>query len=92
MMRSIVFGFVGLALLVTAFTFKTAPAKAEIFYPWCLKTDLGDGAENCSFDSFEQCRQSLVGSGGNCIQNIWYAQQQKQQQPQQPAPTQKPQR
>jgi hypothetical protein len=91
-MRSVT---VGTSLLVaTAFSavaflaFKPAPAKAEIFYPWCMKTDLGDGAENCSYESFEQCRASLVGSGGSCIQNIWYAQQQKQMQQQVQAPVQ----
>jgi hypothetical protein len=102
-MRSVI---VGTSLLVaTAFSavafvaFKPAPAKAEIFYPWCLKTDLGDGAENCSFESFEQCRGSMIGAGGICVQNVWYTQQQKElqrqaqppvQQVQQPAPAPAP--
>jgi len=83
-MRSVAVGtslLVATALSAAAFlAFKPAPAKAEILYPWCLKTDLGDGAENCSFDSFEQCRMSLIGSGGSCVQNIWYFYQQKEQQ------------
>jgi len=82
-MRSVAVGtslLVATALSAAAFlAFKPAPAKAEILYPWCLKTDLGDGAENCSFDSFEQCRGSLIGSGGSCVQNLWYFQQQKEQ-------------
>lgn len=67
-----------IALALAAFASKPTPAKAEIFYPWCLKTDTGDGADNCSFDSFEQCKGSTVGAGGICVQNIWYTQQHPQ--------------
>jgi hypothetical protein len=79
MMRSIAGGItllVGSTLLVAAFAVKPTPAKAEIYYPWCLQVDAGDGAINCSFDSFEQCRGSLVGSGGFCFENLVYKQQQ----------------
>jgi hypothetical protein len=90
----------GLALPVAAVLFKPVPATAEIFHPWCLKTDYGDGADNCGFESYEQCKMSMPGSGGTCIQNLWYTQQQQQQQQQQqsqaqpavqpaPAPAQK---
>jgi Protein of unknown function (DUF3551) len=89
-MRSVTVGtslLVATALSAVAFVaFKPAPAKAEIFYPWCLMTDMGDGAQNCSFDSFEQCRGSLVGAGGFCMQNIWYTQQQKELQQHQAQP------
>lgn len=65
-------------LALATYASKPSPAKAEILYPWCMTTDNGDGALNCSYETFEQCRASLVGSGGNCFTNIWYAQQHAQ--------------
>jgi hypothetical protein len=88
-MRSVTAGItllVGATLLVAAVAFKPAPAKAEIFYPWCMKVYLGDGGDNCSFDSFEQCRQSSLGNGGFCVQNIWYKQEPAPQPPPVAAP------
>ena len=74
-MRSVTAGItllVGSTLLVGAFAFKPTPAKAEIQYPWCLRVYLGDGGDNCSFDTFEQCRESLMGNGGFCLTNFRY--------------------
>src|SRR5208283_50708 len=63
---------VGSTLLVAAGAFTPTPAKAETQYPWCLKVYLGDGGDNCSFDTFEQCRQSSMGNGGFCLTNFRY--------------------
>ena len=82
-MRSIAFAF---ALAAAVVSFKTAPAKADVVYPWCLQTDVGDGALNCGFDSYDQCKASMVGSGGFCVQNLHYRQEQQAQQPQYQAP------
>ena len=42
-------------------------------YPWCEYLGAGmGGAKNCGFTSFEQCRQSAWGNGGDCRQNPLY--------------------
>jgi hypothetical protein len=43
--------------------------------PWCSHEDTGGGnvAEDCSFDSFEQCRQIAMGVNNTfCTQNPTY--------------------
>lgn len=49
----------------------TARAEAQN-YPWCAIYDTGDAAYNCGFVSYEQCRASVSGIGGNCMLNTQY--------------------
>ena len=40
--------------------------------PWCARTDSGAGRieEDCTFNSFEACRQMVIsGNRGSCTQN-----------------------
>ncbi len=47
------------------------PSAAREWYPWCAQYyDIRQITE-CSFMTYEQCRASISGIGGNCIQN-WY--------------------
>jgi hypothetical protein len=50
----------------------TARAEAQN-YPWCAIYDTGDAAYNCGFVSYEQCRASVSGIGGNCMLNTQYS-------------------
>ena len=52
-----------------------APANAGPGAPFCQRVNGGypHGAyDNCSFASFEQCRMSIIGIGGFCVQNPYY--------------------
>jgi hypothetical protein len=62
------------ALSVMAVIAVFASAAEAQNYPWCARTNLGDEAVNCGFDSFEQCMASLSGGGANgyCIENYTY--------------------
>ena len=44
-----------------------ASAAAET-YPWCANFHEGAGS-NCGFTSYEQCMQTVRGSGGFCSEN-----------------------
>ena len=50
------------------------PAHANIEYPWCAQYGggMGGGGTNCGFTTFEQCRLTLSGNGGFCVQNPFY--------------------
>jgi hypothetical protein len=41
-------------------------------YPWCSNFADGWGGTNCGFTSYEQCRATILGSGGFCAQNNTY--------------------
>jgi uncharacterized protein DUF3551 len=47
-------------------------ARAEITYPWCAQYGDRDGARNCGFSTYDQCRAALSGNGGYCEQNPMY--------------------
>ena len=49
-----------------------APARAQTNYPWCSNFADGFGGTNCGFVSFEQCMNTVRGSGGFCNQNDMY--------------------
>ncbi len=49
----------------------TAPAQAQIYYPWCVQY-MPDGGRNCGFVSFEQCQLTAQGAGGYCERNSFY--------------------
>jgi hypothetical protein len=48
------------------------PASAEITYPWCAQYGDRDGARNCGFSTYQQCRAAISGNGGFCIENSMY--------------------
>ena len=59
-----------LALAALAFGASAIPAAAAPSYPWCARYSTSGG--ECSFNTFEQCEQTLSGIGGSCTQNPGY--------------------
>lgn len=60
-----------LLLLVAGSAFQ--PANADP-YPWCaLYSGRLSGGSNCWFTTLEQCRATVSGVGGQCIQSPWYS-------------------
>ena len=55
------------AIVVGAYA---TPASAAISYPWCARY-ANTGGE-CSFNTFEQCLETLSGIGGVCTDNPGY--------------------
>jgi Protein of unknown function (DUF3551) len=45
------------------------PGAAREWYPWCAQTADQRAIVDCSFTTFEQCRATLSGIGGSCVQN-----------------------
>jgi len=41
-------------------------------YPWCADMGKDIGATSCSFTTLEQCRATVSGVGGFCMQNPSY--------------------
>lgn len=53
---------------------QSAPARAEILYPWCAVysgTD-GDNGSSCGFITHAQCLATISGTGGTCYENPAY--------------------
>jgi len=51
-------------------------AQSPYSYPWCAiyfgdSNGLG-GAMSCYYTSWEQCRTTMSGIGGNCVQSPYY--------------------
>src|SRR5215467_2215214 len=53
-------------------------AQSPYSYPWCA-IYFGDqglgGAMSCYFTSLEQCRTTMLGIGGNCVESPYYHRQ-----------------
>jgi hypothetical protein len=47
------------------------PAEARD-YPWCADGNYKGGATNCGFVTFQQCLDTVRGSGGSCGPNPMY--------------------
>ena len=47
------------------------PAEAQN-YPWCAEYNMGGGATNCGFATFQQCMAAVSGVGGSCGPNPMY--------------------
>jgi len=60
-----------LALAALVAGLSATPASAAISYPWC--TRYANTAGECSFNTFEQCLETLSGIGGVCTANPGYA-------------------
>ena len=56
-----------------AVPFFATPASADP-YRWCALYGgaQGGGATNCGFVTIEQCRATLSGMGGYCVENQFY--------------------
>jgi len=61
-----------LTLSVLALSTMVAPSRAEILYPWCAQYNTKGGARNCGFVTWEQCRATVSGVGGYCVENPFY--------------------
>ena len=60
-------------LMAAALAVAPRPAAAEIIYPWCaVYSERTVGATNCGFVTLAQCRETLSGLGGMCMQNPAY--------------------
>jgi len=44
-------------------------AQSAISYPWCAIYSTKGGTPTCSFATREQCRASVSGIGGICVEN-----------------------
>jgi hypothetical protein len=60
------------SLAVLALGTLAAPATAQTNYPWCSNFADGWGGTNCGFVSYEQCMETVRGSGGYCDKNNTY--------------------
>jgi hypothetical protein len=65
-MRMSLLGLAALAVGMSAI-----PAAAAPSYPWC--TRYSNTAGECSFNTFEQCLETLSGIGGVCTRNPGYS-------------------
>jgi hypothetical protein len=71
-MQKMTSAFILAATLIMPFAL-TAPAGAEIYYPWCAQYGAGgDGGRNCGFSTLEQCQATVSGIGGFCERNSFY--------------------
>ncbi|WP_168192837.1 DUF3551 domain-containing protein [Undibacter mobilis] len=50
-----------------------SPARAGVEYPWCaVYSEWSVGATNCGFTTLAQCRATISGVGGMCVENPAY--------------------
>jgi hypothetical protein len=60
-------------LVASALVSAPKPAAAEIIYPWCaIYSERTVGATNCGFSTLAQCRATISGVGGWCVENPEY--------------------
>jgi len=50
---------------------EAASAQSAYSYPWCSVRGISGGM-SCYFSSWEQCRATTSGVGGNCIMSPYY--------------------
>lgn len=55
--------------MVAALIGDTRPGAAREWYPWCAQYADRSGITECGFDTFQQCRATVSGIGGSCVQN-----------------------
>ena len=76
--RLVGFGIVTFTLMAQV----TVPAEAQLgvnadpnfpYYPWCSVGPASQDREyrNCGFTSYAQCRESVRGQTGLCVENTW---------------------
>ncbi|WP_160170497.1 DUF3551 domain-containing protein [Afipia sp. P52-10] len=61
------------AVLSAAISLASAPARAEIDYPWCAITSIGQsGMPACLYATKAQCDAFIAGQAGFCQPNARY--------------------
>jgi hypothetical protein len=61
-------------LIATTSLSETAFAQSARSYPWCAiyyRVDTG-GTPSCTFDTRQQCMETISGIGGLCVENQYY--------------------
>jgi hypothetical protein len=75
MMRMPIIGLFVIAAALLAET-RAGNAQSAYSYPWCaILPGAGSGsggAMACYYTSWEQCRTSMSGIGGNCVESPYY--------------------
>jgi len=53
---------------------ETASGQSARSYPWCAiyYTIDSNGTPSCSFDTRQQCMETISGLGGFCVENQYY--------------------
>jgi len=69
--------FIAIFVIAAALLGETQPSNAQspYSYPWCaiyLGGTGAPGAISCYYTSWEQCRTTMFGIGGNCVQSPYY--------------------
>lgn len=57
------FLLVAAAAAFTAAVMTTAPARADVEFAWCGFLSISGGAQSCTFNTIDQCRAYVAGSG-----------------------------
>jgi hypothetical protein len=60
------------ALSVLAVLTSAGPSQAEVIYPFCAQYGGHAGGRNCGFWTWQQCRATVLGTGGYCEANPMY--------------------
>ena len=73
-MRKALYGLAAATALAAALFAAAGTVGAEEPYPWCALYSGGrdGGGTNCGFVTIEQCRATISGVGGTCIENPAY--------------------
>ncbi|NEW88267.1 DUF3551 domain-containing protein [Rhodopseudomonas sp. WA056] len=71
-MKSLALAAVAIGALGAAQVMTAQPAAAQVEYPYCKQGAQQGYPGNCSFVSFQSCRFSAQGTGGNCVMNPRY--------------------
>ena len=59
-----------LAAGLVALVADVRPSAARQWYPWCAQYYDTSAITECNFMTYQQCRVTVSGIGGNCIQNV----------------------
>ncbi len=55
---------------------QVSKAQSAYSYPWCAiypgDSNGPGGAMSCYYTSWEQCRTTMLGIGGNCVESPYY--------------------
>ena len=63
-----------LFIAATSLSETAASAQSAGAYPWCAiyYTIDSNGTPSCSFDTRQQCMETISGIGGFCVENQYY--------------------
>jgi Protein of unknown function (DUF3551) len=73
MTRKLVIGLFLIAAALPGET-QTSNAQSPYSYPWCSISsgDAGGGTMSCYYNTLEQCKATLSGIGGNCVERPYH--------------------